>query len=215
MVLKNSLIFFFLVVIKSSISLAKDNDVILKTNVVDGVVSITKEVGRKMGNLYPWQISSCPSEKVNNSCSLVSNSCGFAKAKYSLGDGKGSIDVYVRLGEWCGLGSYVYDRPTFLILREWEGKYYLIDSVGLVVDGKGQWFIPPSEFISDNNLESFYTNVVSGEGVCMDLEDLSPYQLSAFKESGRVKIESTKACWLSGVSLDQARRFLEHLEKGD
>jgi hypothetical protein len=166
--------------------------------VVSSVRSITKDIRSNLGKLYPWQNESCPSGSSESGCLVVSNSCGFAEAEYNSVTGD-QINVYLRMGEWCEVRPYVFERPTALLLRKWEGAYYLINHVSVVVDGKGNSFIPPGEFISDNNLDGFYVDMVSGEGVCIDLEDLSPLYLSDIKELPHVEFNKEQMCWCNGV----------------
>lgn len=185
----------------------RDNDV--DAVLAKGVVSLEASISLK-GNVMPWEKAELKEGDI-----LISNSCGFGSATYRtcpVGDGRtctGTVTVRFLRGEWCEVGEFVYDQPTFLLLRRWNGSNYLLDHVETFAGSDEHRYIVKSSFLTDWDLMPLAVDLASSR-VCLHKDWLTSDQLKGLEDEGNSFLSSDQLCFKRGVSIEEASKYFSN-----
>jgi hypothetical protein len=176
---------------------------------VDGVVEIKSSV-REANNVWPWELARLKeSKKLKNGLEeevIVSNACGFGEGIYEgcMTTAKSKCPQRVRArflkGEWCRIQEYVFDDPAILMLREWNRRFYIVDSVPLYSDDNSNHFVVSGEFIRTWSLTSVAEDV--SRRVCFERAYLSESQQERLLSDDNAIGSEKKICFKLGVSAE-------------
>ncbi len=179
--------------------------------VVSNVVEMSSSILEREDRFYPWTKDQ---ENI-----IFGGGDGFRKVVY-LGLPKKTyyspdpkvfdveeikFESLVMVSEVSHIRDYIFEKKTLLVTRKWKGKNYIIANYDIQTDKQGKDFISSREFHRTYGGKLQPTDISRGSGGvvgCFDLDAMSKYELSSFKDENFAVLESNLVCLNQGVYLD-------------